>query len=67
MNGRTIATTQMIAEAAARALANGHDDLKTWTSHRIAHDLMRYDADFEGCDYTQLVSVAQLWKRGLSS
>ncbi|MHC2666553.1 hypothetical protein ACMA5K_24290 [Bradyrhizobium diazoefficiens] len=66
MNGRTVPTTQMIADAAARALANGHD-LKTWTAHRIAHDLMQYDADFEGCDYTRLVSVAQLWKRGLSS
>lgn len=66
MNGRAIPTTQMIADAAARALANGHD-LKTWTAHRIAHDLMRYDSDFEGCDYTRLVSVAQLWKRGLSS
>ncbi|WP_441268703.1 hypothetical protein AB7G19_30095 [Bradyrhizobium sp. 215_C5_N1_1] len=65
MTGRAFASVRMIEAAAARALANGHD-LKTWTAHRIAHDLMRYDADFEGCDYTQLVSVAQLWRKGLS-
>ncbi|EJN15719.1 hypothetical protein PMI42_00737 [Bradyrhizobium sp. YR681] len=63
MTARAIPTVAMVADAAARALANGHD-LKTWTPHRIAHDLMRYDADFEGCDYTLLVSAAQLWKRG---
>lgn len=66
MSGRAFATVKMIEAAAARALANGHD-LKTWTAHRIAHDLMRYDADFERCDYTQLVSVAQLWRKGLAS
>jgi hypothetical protein len=60
----SIPTVEMVASAAARALDNGHD-LKTWTAHRIAHDLMRYDVDFERCDYTLLVSAAQLWKRGL--
>ncbi|MDI3559593.1 hypothetical protein [Bradyrhizobium sp. Arg816] len=66
MTGRAFGTVKMIESAAARALANGHD-LKTWTAHRIAHDLMRYDADFEGCDYTQLVSVAQLWRKGFAA
>ncbi len=55
-------TLDLVRDAAARALANGHD-LRTWTPHRAAQDLVLYDSDFEGADYTQVVSLVRQWQR----
>lgn len=57
-------TIAMIEDAAKRALANGFD-LRNYTPHYVARDLISYDADFERADYTLLVSKVRQWQKGL--
>lgn len=40
--------------AAARHLADGFD-FRTYTPHKVAHDLTRWDEVFRCADYAQLV------------
>jgi hypothetical protein len=56
------ATVAMVADAAARALENGHD-LRDYTPHKAAYDLMSYDFDFVDADYTSLVAAVREWQR----
>lgn len=55
-------TTDMIAEAAKRLLAQG-EDLSRRTTHYTAQYLLLYDKAFAGCDYTQLVSAVRVWQK----
>jgi len=47
--------------AAARQLAGGFD-LRAYTPHKIAHELMCWDQMFEDADYTQLVVAVTNWQ-----
>jgi hypothetical protein len=58
------ATTDMVAEAAARFLDQG-ENLKLRTVHYTAQHLLLYDKAFTDCDYTQLASVL-FWRRGIA-
>lgn len=56
-------TVEMVAAAAARAEAQGHD-LKRHTPHYVAQHLTVFDPETRGCDYTAALSAARLWLKG---
>lgn len=48
--------------AAARHLAQGFN-FRAYTPHKIAHDLLRWDSEFNEVDYNTLVAAVTLWQR----
>lgn len=54
-------TSEVVDLAAARHLAGGFD-FRSYTPHKIAHQLMRWDEEFKRADYAQLVTAVRLWQ-----
>jgi hypothetical protein len=54
-------TKETIDLAAARHLADGFN-FRAYTPHKIAHELMRWDGEFKGAEYTELVAAVTLWQ-----
>jgi hypothetical protein len=54
-------TKEIVDLAAARHLAEGFN-FRAYTPHKIAHELMRWDEEFQDADYTQLVAAVTLWQ-----
>jgi len=54
-------TKEMMDVAAARHLAGGFN-FRSYTPHKIAHELMRWDQVFKDADYTQLVAALTNWQ-----
>jgi len=57
----TPVTTAMVADAAARLLAQGEDLMKR-TAHYAAQYLVMYDPECRGADYTSAVSAVRIWQ-----
>lgn len=66
MTDRVVITVDMVDAAARRALARGKD-LRLCTPHYIAQHLVVVDVECRGLDYTEAVSAAQRWLRGVAS
>jgi hypothetical protein len=54
-------TKETVDLAAARYLAGGFN-FRAYTPHKIAHELMRWDEEFQDADYTQLVAAVRFWQ-----
>jgi hypothetical protein len=57
----TIATKAMLDDADDRHRGQGIN-LRLYTAHKTAHDLMRWDETFKDVDYTQLVQAIMEWQ-----